>query len=225
MATHDEGERPEQDADVLRDPTAPPPANSSGWERPTYTSPSYSLPSYDLPAPPPAPSPAPAPPAGPPAPLRYGDAGRPAPPRTTGDATTSPPSSPPPATYPPPPPGGVPSGWPGTTDAPPAGDAYPYATPPNPLTPTTTNGSALALTIVSGLLVLSCCGALMVPALVLGILALTRQATDPAWASATARKGWLALAGGVALTLVLAVGWLVIDLVASSTGSGSPPGI
>ena len=80
----------------------------------------------------------------------------------------------------------------------------PYAAPGTYGQPSRTNGSALALTIISGLATVSCC-LLSAPALIFGIIALTKQTNDPEGSARMARYGWIAFAAGFALSL-LAIG-------------------
>ncbi|HET6693764.1 MAG TPA: hypothetical protein VFG97_05635, partial [Pedococcus sp.] len=77
----------------------------------------------------------------------------------------------------------------------------PYAAPGTYGPPPRTNGSALVLTIISGLTTVACC-LFTAPALILGIVALTRQSTDPAGSARMARYGWIAFAVAIGLTLV-----------------------
>ncbi len=85
-----------------------------------------------------------------------------------------------------------------------------------------TNGSALALTIVSAVTILFCGGLLTIPAVVFGGIALSRQNTDPESSRQLARNGWIAYGIGVVLTIVLGialVAWIVTtaDTYSSST--------
>ena len=80
----------------------------------------------------------------------------------------------------------------------------PYAAPGTYGQQSRTNGSALALTIISGLATVSCC-LLSAPALIFGIIALTKQTTDPEGSARMTRYGWIAFAAGFALSL-LAIG-------------------
>ena len=77
----------------------------------------------------------------------------------------------------------------------------PYAPPGAYGQPARTNGSALALTIISGLATVSCC-LLSAPALIFGIVALTKQSTDPEGSARMTRYGWIAFAAGFALSLI-----------------------
>lgn len=83
----------------------------------------------------------------------------------------------------------------------------PYAAPGTYGQPPRSNGSALTLTIISGITTLSCC-LFTAPALILGIVALTRQSTDPEGSARMTRYGWIAFAVAIALALV-AVGIFV----------------
>jgi hypothetical protein len=67
------------------------------------------------------------------------------------------------------------------------------------------NGSAIALTVVSGVLFLiSCGGAFLaaVPGLVFGILGMTKHSTDPAGAARLTRIGWIVFAAGLLVSLL-----------------------
>ena len=86
--------------------------------------------------------------------------------------------------------------------APSMGTGYsqaPYAAP------RTTNGSALALTITSAIAVVLCGGLLVIPALVFGIIGLTKQSSDPAQAAKMARWGWIAFGVGLLVSLIAVV--------------------
>jgi hypothetical protein len=74
------------------------------------------------------------------------------------------------------------------------------------------NGSALALTITSGVLSVFCCSVLTLPALVLGIVALTKQSTDPAGSARWARYGWIAFGVGILVTLAVLGTLLALDV-------------
>ena len=51
------------------------------------------------------------------------------------------------------------------------------------------NGSALALTITAGILTVFCCSLLTLPSLILGIIGLTKQSTDPEGSARPTRYG------------------------------------
>ncbi|MFV0462437.1 MAG: hypothetical protein ACK5MP_04440 [Nostocoides sp.] len=140
------------------------------------------------------------------------------------------PTTPPP---PPPPPGATASGphWPQAFPTPPAGAqaGNPYAPPTGPPTtyaapapggygrpPAPANVSAIVLVVMSSLLTLACCLP-VVPALVIGIVALTKNNDDPVGSRRLAAWGWVAWAIGVVLALVF-IAWLFIR--ADSSGSG-----
>jgi len=79
--------------------------------------------------------------------------------------------------------------------SPPYGQA-PYGQSPYPPAPAPygppppKNTSAVVLTVVSGIATLTCC-LLGLPSLIVGIVALTRQPTDPRSAARLARAGWI----------------------------------
>ncbi|MGG5258184.1 hypothetical protein [Phycicoccus avicenniae] len=201
---------------VGTDRTRPFEPPSTGYEPPTYAGPTYSTPSYEQPdygtpsygtpaAPPPAaPAGSTPPPAWPPAPTPYPNAG-----------ATQPPSGAP-APYAPPPPGGQ-AANPYDPSVPAAG-AYPYGAPPSIYGVPQRNTSALVLTILSGLLVASCCGALTLPALILGIIGLTKQSDDPEGSRRMSRYGWIAFTVAVVLTVV---GIVVLGVIGSMDGGSS----
>lgn len=161
----------------------------------------------------------PAPPvAGPgPAPYPYG-------------ATTPLPTTPPAPPYPPPTPPAQPyGGSPALPPAPPPayGTPSPYAPDPSVYTthpgaygaPPPSNGSAMALTIISAVSVAFCGGLLVIPALIFGIIALTKQANDPAESRRMTRMGWWAYAIGVVVSIVLVIGAILFFVVAAGTAS------
>ncbi|XVX19644.1 hypothetical protein ACQP1U_15250 [Actinomycetota bacterium] len=101
----------------------------------------------------------------------------------------------------------------------PQGAAYPpaygpYGTPAYGQ-PSQTNGNAIAVTVVSGLSLVLCGGILCIPALVMGIMAITKQQTDPAGSSRMARNAWIAYVVGIVLSILVIVG---IFAVAMATG-------
>lgn len=86
------------------------------------------------------------------------------------------------------------------------------------------NASALVLTILSGVAVLFCAGVFVIPALVLGILGLTRQATDPEGSRRYSRWGWWAFGVGVVLTVIAVIAVVGLFFAfASDSGSGGTP--
>ena len=111
--------------------------------------------------------------------------------------------------YPPPPAPGV--GGPPVPPAPGAYGASPYGDPNAPYgapppayyqqAPSQTNNSALVLTILSGIGIFTCCGVTIV-SLILGILGLTKQASDPAQSAKLTKWGWIAFAVGLVLAVI-----------------------
>jgi hypothetical protein len=89
-----------------------------------------------------------------------------------------------------------------------------YATGP----PTQTNGSAIALTIVS---VLSLCNFFTVASLVLGIIALTRTSTDPESSRRLTKIGWIVFAVSWGLVILGVVASIIVSL--TTAGSGGAP--
>jgi hypothetical protein len=92
----------------------------------------------------------------------------------------------------------------------PAGYGYP---PPgvSAYAPSQTNGSALALTIVSGLAIVSCFGILHgIVGIIFGIIALTKQSSDPEGSRRVAKTGWIVLGVLVVLSLIITGVWIAI---------------
>jgi hypothetical protein len=141
--------------------------------------------------------------------------------------------SPPPAYGPPPGPYGPPPGpygpQPGPYGQPPAPYGQPsgpqvpyygsppgYGPPPGYAFPRPTPASMIVLVVLSALATTSCYFTLAgLPAVILGAIALSRNATDPQQAQRLARTGWIVL-GGVSAFIVLAVAVVV----AVSMGTG-----
>ncbi|QKE82580.1 hypothetical protein [Arthrobacter sp. NEB 688] len=179
-------------------PPAPPAADP-----PHYSTPSYDLPAYD------AAQDAPAPPA-PSASDPYGAGPFPSAPPTP---PANPYGSPAPAAYPPPPGAGYPPapGAPSPYGIDPAwapgAPGSPYAAPRN-------NTSALVLTIVSGLTtvitIAFCVGIVFIPALVFGIVGLTKQSSDPESSRRMARWGWISFGVAIGLGVLALVGIIVL---------------
>ena len=97
---------------------------------------------------------------------------------------------------------------PGQWQAPPAA----YGAPP------AQNTSALVLTIISGIITVSCCIPGVVP-LILGIMALSKNATDPEGSRRLTKWGWIAFGVGIAL-VVIAFGVLITFGFAGAFDSG-----
>jgi len=102
-------------------------------------------------------------------------------------------------------PGGYPQYQaPGQWQAPPAA----YGAPPPQ------NTSALVLTIISGIVTVSCCVPGIVP-LILGIIALTKNSTDPEGSRRLTKWGWVAFGIGMALAVI---GVIIFIAVGASGG-------
>ncbi|MEO5608697.1 MAG: hypothetical protein ABIQ61_06450, partial [Ornithinibacter sp.] len=80
----------------------------------------------------------------------------------------------------------------------------PYAPGPGAYGVEQRNASALTLTILSAISILCCGGIFSIPALVFGIIALTKQTTDPSESRRMTKFGWIAFAVGVAILVVVA---------------------
>jgi hypothetical protein len=81
----------------------------------------------------------------------------------------------------------------------------PFAEPPRP----GASGSSLALTIVSAVATVLCC-LFCLPSLILGIVALSRQSTDPASSARLTRYGWIGLGIALALSLLAIAGFIAV---------------
>ena len=173
----------------------------------------------------------------PPYPQEYGAPPPPPPPPGAGTFGTPPPPPPPAAPYVTPghegppaadesasPYGGTPYGASPYGGAPygtaPAygSPASPYGTPPPAYYQSAapqSNTSALVLTIVSAIGTLSCC--LPLPALILGIMALTKQTTEPEQSAKLARYGWITFAVMVGLAVIAFIAFMGFAITSSST--------
>ena len=87
-------------------------------------------------------------------------------------------------------------------------------------TPSQTNTSALVLTIVSGVSVLFCGGLLAIPSVVLGVLGLVRQNSDPVSSRKMTRWGWWAFGIGIVLSIILIVAFFAF-VIAADSGTSS----
>jgi hypothetical protein len=96
---------------------------------------------------------------------------------------------------------------------PPAYGQQTYATGPHP----ETNASAIVLTIVSGIVMLSTCFVIGIPSLVFGIMALTSNATDAAGSRKKAKTGWIIFA--VNFGVVVLLGIVGLALLAANSSS------
>lgn len=143
----------------------------------------------------------------------YGESTGPSQQPAYGQQPEHPPTAAPqPGAYPPPAAYGQPPTYPppAAYSQPPAYGQYPAYGQPQPGygqgpygPPAPSNGSAMVLTVLSGIGTVSCC-LFLAPALIFGIVALTKQSNDPAGSAKMTRYGWIAF--GVAMVLaVLAV--------------------
>jgi hypothetical protein len=121
--------------------------------------------------------------------------------------------------YPPADPYGAPAGYGQPAGYPPApgyGAPPGYGYPPPAPTPT----SAIVLVVLSGLATATCWGALAgLPGLILGIIALTGNSTDPERSRRMTRIGWITF-GSVSLFTVLAVAAFIVIAVTADSGGG-----
>lgn len=116
-----------------------------------------------------------------------------------------------------------PYGTPGPYGAPDAANPYgtpaaPYGTPPQAYyqsAPPQSNTSALVLTIVSAIGTLSCC--LPLPALILGIVALSKQTTEPQRSAQLAKYGWITFGAMIALAVIAFIAFIGFSVVTSSS--------
>lgn len=91
---------------------------------------------------------------------------------------------------------------------------------PSPYTAApSTNGSALALTIISAIGAVSCC-LFTTPSLIFGIVALTKQSSDPAQSAKMAKYGWIAFGISVALAVVAVIGLIAAGSAGWFDGGG-----
>ena len=114
-------------------------------------------------------------------------------------------------------------GAPGPYGTPDAANPYgapsaPYGTPPPSYyqsAPPQSNTSALVLTIISAIGTLSCC--LPLPALILGIVALTKQTSEPERSAQLAKYGWITFGVMFALAALALVAFIGFSVATSST--------
>ena len=93
-------------------------------------------------------------------------------------------------------------------------NAFRYASTPS-------NNSALVLTILSGVSVVLCGGLFVIPALIFGIVGLTKQSSDPAASDVATRRGWWAFGIGVAVSVLLVIVIVVFFVATASNIDGS----
>jgi hypothetical protein len=86
------------------------------------------------------------------------------------------------------------------------GQQYPaYGQPYSTGSTTEANGSAIVLTILSGIIMLSTCFLIGIPSLIFGIMALSSNSTDPTGSRKKAKTGWIIFAINFAVVVVLGV--------------------
>lgn len=103
----------------------------------------------------------------------------------------------------------------------PYGQAYgqsPYPPPPVPYGAPQQNSGALTLTIVSAIATVTCC-LLCAPSLIFGIVALSKQSTDPQASARMTRYGWIAFGISLAIGVVLAVAFVAFGSIGAFEGS------
>ncbi len=103
----------------------------------------------------------------------------------------------------------------------PYGQAYgqsPYPPPPVPYGAPQQNSGALTLTIVSAIATVTCC-LLCAPSLIFGIVALSKQSTDPQASARMTRYGWIAFGISLAIGVVLAVAFVAFGSIGAFDGS------
>jgi hypothetical protein len=99
----------------------------------------------------------------------------------------------------------------------------PYAAPGSYGQPPRSNVSALALTVISGISAVFCC-LLAAPALGFGIVALTRQSSDPDGSARMTRYGWIAFAVAAALGVLAVAIFVLLTVAGGFDESGSLDG-
>lgn len=201
----DDSTDPARSGEGSDDPTAP------AWASPPPAPPTQPLPS--------------GPPIAPPSPYAAPDTGRASDPRAPVDQPPYP-QQPQDSPY-----GSIPYGPPGYVQQPYGSPAYgrppyglppePYGPPPGPYgpygAPPARNTSAVVLTVLSGVATALCC-LFGLPSLILGIVALNRQTSDPQGSARMSKYGWITFGVLMALALVVVV---VLGVVGSADPSTS----
>lgn len=88
---------------------------------------------------------------------------------------------------------------------PPPQPGQPYGGYGAPYAPPQQNTSALILTIASGVSFVFCAGLLLIPSLVLGIIALSKNAHDPVDSRRKTKLGWILFAVGWGITIIAGI--------------------
>lgn len=175
--------------------------------------PVFSDPTAPVWADPTAPIPAEPPPPTPPGPHPESDQPAAGPATPQANPPVAPPASNPYAQQPPTQPYGQPQ--PGQQY--PAYGQQPYSTGPQ----SEANGSAIVLTILSGIVMLSTCFLIGIPSLIFGIMALSANAADPAGSRKKAKTGWIIFAINFAVVTVLAIGGFILLVAMGNSTSSS----
>jgi hypothetical protein len=97
----------------------------------------------------------------------------------------------------------------------PAYGQQPYSTGPHP----NANAAAIVLTVLSGIS-LFICNILAIAPLILGIVSLTKNPTDPVGSRRLTKIGWIVFAGVWVLGILIVIGYLVLFATAVNNGSG-----
>ena len=88
--------------------------------------------------------------------------------------------------------------------------------------PAPQNTSAIVLTIISGIVTVSCCIPGIAP-LILGIMALTKQSTDPEGSRRLTKWGWISFAVGMALVVIAVIAFIALGVAGVWDSSSSSP--
>lgn len=180
------------------------PYQASGSDFNDPTAPVWADPTTPLPAPPAQPTPAP-----------------PAQPTSPAPPTATTPPSNPYAQQPPAQPYDQSAAQHSQPQQPGYGQQYPASAQQSYATGATeSNSSAIVLTVVSGITMLSTCFIIGIPSLVFGIMALTSNSTDPAGSRKKAKTGWIIFAVNVVVVVALGV-ILAIALFAMSSSNNN----
>lgn len=113
----------------------------------------------------------------------------------------------------------------GAPYGPPGGVQNPYARNPHAQAPTFqqptgsgTNTSAIVLLVLSALMTLTCL-LTQIPALIMAIVALSKNTNDPQGSRRLTRYGWIAFGVGLVIAVIVIVG--IIALIATTSSSSS----
>ena len=88
----------------------------------------------------------------------------------------------------------------------------------NPAGVAPTNTSAIVLTIVSAIATLSTC-VIGIPSVIIGIMALTSNSTDPAGSRRKARTGWIVFGVNAGVVILLAAALITLAIVSGNNSS------